>query len=314
MFTESQQKLLEEKQKEDSLKNEETVLYFRSVAENNSSVPRYAWFKAIKPGRGWWSGFTWLFEPETGFSLYKNGKIFCISKLNGKPLPNEEIAVLLQPGEKALFEFFLPHSPIPRERAEKLAEESFEERYHECHLFWKQKLNTAPGISLPEKRIEEMMYAGLLHLDLVTYGNEPDGTLAPTIGVYSPIGTESAPIIQYFNSMGWHDVARRSLMYFLDKQHDNGMIQNFGGYMVETGAALWSMGEYFRYTQDLEWVKEVKSRLLKSCEFLIRWREENMTDKWRMDQSAPLPPRGTGHHQRRTLCHQSRGFRWSSRV
>ena len=265
MFTETQQKLLEEKQKEDSLKNEETVLYFRSIAENNSDVPRYAWFKAIKPGRGWWSGFNWSFEPETGFSLYENGKIFCISKLNGKPLPNEEIAILLQPGETALFEFFLPHSPIPRERAEKLAGESFKERYHECRLFWKQKLEAASGINLPEKRIEEMMYAGLLHLDLVAYGHEPDGTLAPTIGVYSPIGTESAPIIQYFNSMGWHDVAKRSLMYFLDKQHDDGMIQNFGGYMVETGAALWSMGEYFRYTRDLEWVEEIKSKLLKSC-------------------------------------------------
>jgi hypothetical protein len=53
------------------------------------------------------------------------------------------------------------------------------------------------------------------------------------------------------------------------------MIQNFGGYMVETGAALWTMGEYFRYTRDTVWANEMKSKLLKSCEFLIKWREEN---------------------------------------
>ncbi len=116
-----------------------------------------------------------------------------------------------------------------------------------------------------------MIKAGLLHLDLITYGKEPDGTLAPSVGVYSPIGTESSPIMQFYMSMGWHDVAKRSLMYFLDKQHDDGMIQNFGGYMVETGAALWSMGEYFRYSNDTAWVREVEPKLLKACEFLFQW-------------------------------------------
>ena len=277
MFTDTQKKLLEEKQKEDSFKEEETVLWVRSVAENNSPVPRYAWFKAVKPGRGWWSGYQWNYDGERGFSQYENGRIFCISRLNGNPLVNEEMAVLLQPGEQAVFEFCIPHTPVTRERAENLSRQSFDKRYRECRQFWQDKLAAAPLISLPEKRIGEMMYAGLLHLDLIAYGKEPEGTLAPTIGIYSPIGTESAPIIQYFNSMGWHDIARRSLQYFLDKQHEDGMIQNFGGYMVETGAALWTMGEYFRYTHDLEWLLLAKPALLKSSEFLIGWREENMS-------------------------------------
>lgn len=275
MFTEAQMELLKQKQEEEDLNNEQTVLYFRVIAENNSQVPRYAWFKTIRPGYGWWAGYNWSFEKNTGFSLYENGKVFCISKMNNQPLPDEEIAILLQPGQNAIFEFFIPHSPVSRERAENLFNQLFEERYDECREFWLNKIGYAAKISLPEKRIEEMMKAGLLHLDIVAYGNEPKGILAPTIGVYSPIGTESSPIIQYFNSMGWDDIAKRSVNYFLDKQHDDGMIQNFGGYMVETGAALWTMGEYFRYTQDTIWAKEMKNKLLKSCEFLIKWREEN---------------------------------------
>jgi hypothetical protein len=275
MFTDEQMKLVEQEKAKMPFKDEETVLYFQVEAENNSNVPRYAWFKTIRPGIGWWSGYTWSFDGKTGYSSYNDGKVFCVSKLEGNPLPDEEIAILLAPGEKVIFEFFLPHSPVSKERAEKIFNQSFNERHKECREYWLEKLKVAADIDLPEKRIEEMMKAGLLHLDMVTYGNEPGGTLAPTIGVYSPIGTESSPMIQYYNSMGWNNIAKRSLMYFLDKQHDDGMIQNFGGYMIETGAALWSIGEYFRYTKDTIWVKEIKGKLLRSCEFLIDWREQN---------------------------------------
>jgi hypothetical protein len=48
--------------------------------------------------------------------------------------------------------------------------------------------------------------------------------------------------------------------------------------MVETGAALWSMGKYFRYTRDTAGVRQVETKLLKACEFLFQWREKNKND------------------------------------
>jgi hypothetical protein len=281
MFTPEQKESLKLILRNEPKNTEETVLYFRAVATNKSSVPRYAWFRTLRPGSGWWEKHFYNYNPETGFSGYSSDRVFGISKLNGKPLPNEEIAVLLKPYEEVVFEFCLPHSPISEERALRLAKQSFDEKHAECRNFWKAKLNNAATIKLPEKRIEEMLQAGLLHLDLITYGNEPDGTLAPSVGVYSPIGTESSPIIQFYSSMGLQNIAKRSLMYFLDKQHEDGMIQNFGGYMVETGAALWSMGEYYRYTRDTAWVKQVEPKLLKACEFLLQWREKNKTESLR---------------------------------
>lgn len=256
-------------------KTESTVLYFRSEATNQAAVPRYAWFKTVRPVVGQWMKIDYSLNRETGFSSFSTGSVFAISKLNGRPLHDEETAVLIKPGEKAVFEFVVPHAPISIERALELSKQSFDSRYSECKRFWKDKLDKAAQIRVPEQRINEMIQAGLLQLDLITYGNEPDGTLAPTIGIYSPIGTESSPIIQFYNSMGLPDIARRSLMFFLEKQHDDGMIQNFGGYMVETGAALWSMGEYYRYTKDKEWVKLVEPKLLKASNFLLRWRAEN---------------------------------------
>ncbi len=275
MLTKEQEDQVKPRLKAEKEKTESTVLYYRNEAINKAAVPRYAWFKTVRPVIGRWMKIDYSFNKGTGFSSFSSGSVFGISRLNGRPLPDEEIAVLLKPNDKAVFEFVVPHTPISKERALDLSKQSFDARCDECKLFWKEKLNKAAQISVPDQRISEMIQAGLLNLDLVTYGSEPDGTLAPTIGVYSPIGTESSPIIQFYNSMGLRDIARRCLMFFLEKQHDDGMIQNFGGYMVETGAALWSMGEFFRYTKDKEWVKLVERKLLRACDFLLRWRAEN---------------------------------------
>jgi hypothetical protein len=275
MFTKEQEADLKIRKPAAMSTDEETVLFFRTEIRNTGQVPRYAWIKTPRPGTGWWHKYDYRFDAASGMSSFKDGTVFCISKLNGKPLPNEEMAVLVAPGASVLFEFTFPHSPISPARAQELALASWDNKLGETKQFWQAKLEKAGKITVPEKRISEMLRAGLLHLDLITYGNEPDATLAPNIGVYSPIGTESAPIVQFYTSMGRYDLAKRSINYFLDKQHDDGFIQNFGGYMVETGAALWTMGEYFRHSRDLEWAKIASAKILKSCNYLIDWRNKN---------------------------------------
>ncbi|NMC37590.1 MAG: hypothetical protein GYA41_04625 [Bacteroidales bacterium] len=276
-FTEEQEEIIGDLLKKEKEKKEETVLYQKVEAENTSYSPAYAFFRTLRPGRGWWEKIPFDYDREKGFSSFSADRVFGISRMNGKPLPDQEIAVLLKPGEKVIFEFLLPHSPVSRERAVRLAGESFDARLADCVEFWKGKLEASAKVSLPDRRIDEMMKAGLLHLDLITYGKEPDGILAPCPGVYSPIGSESSPIIQFYSSMGLSDIAKRSFMFFLEKQNNEGMIQSFGGYMIETGGALYTIGEYFRYTHDTAWISEISSKLLKSCDYLIRWRERSKT-------------------------------------
>jgi len=284
MFTKEQQAQYDSLLPGEMNKAEETVLCMRVVAVNTASVPRYAFFRNVSPNLGsaaWGGKAPWSFDGTKGFGLYQNGRVFSVSRLNGKPLAAEEVAIELQPGKTATLEINLLHRPIPAERAARLAAISFEDRFAQARRYWQEKLAAAAQIDLPEKRITEMIRAGLLHLDLVAYGQEPHGTLVPTIGVYTAIGSESSPIIQFMDSMGWHDEARRALTYFLDKQHEDGFMQNFGGYMLETGAALWSMGEHYRYTRDDEWVKQIEPKLLKACEFMLKWRQRNQRDDLR---------------------------------
>ena len=282
MLTEEQTALRERILPQEMNREEETVLYFRGVATNKARVPRYAWFKNVVP-----NAFVlnddrqYEFDGDHGFVSYSEDRVCCVSKLGGRPLGKEEMAVLLPPGETITFEFYLPHRPISRARAEELSRQSFEDRWEECRAFWREKLSRAASIKLPEPRIEEMVKAGLLHLDLVSYGLEPAGTIVPTIGVYTAIGSESSPIIQFMESMGWNDVAERALQFFLDKQHEDGLMQNYGGYMLETGAALWSLGEHYRYTRDEDWVLNVKDHLLKAFDYLAKWRDRNKTEELR---------------------------------
>lgn len=278
VFTEEQKVILEKKIAETPPDKEEVVLCSKTEIENTGSVPRYAWVKVPQTGNGNWK---YKFDNTTGFSAFSKDRVFCVSKFNGQPIGNEELAVLLQPKQKAVFEFYLLHSPISNDRAEELAKQSFETKYAQSKAYWNTKLDRAAKIKVPEQRIQEMIQAGLLHLDLITFGKEPNGTLATNVGIYSPIGTESAPIIQFYASMGWEDEAKRSLMYFLDTQQESGLIANYSGYMVETGAVLWNIGEYFRYTQDKEWIEQIKPKLLKSCDYLIEWRNNNKIEKLR---------------------------------
>jgi len=200
MFTKEQQALYDSLLPAEMNQSEETVFCGRITALNTSSVPRYAFFKNVTPSSA--AEPEWSFDGAHGLGQYQSGRAFSVARLNGMPLSQEEIAVELKPGETATFELYLPHRPISNERALKLAKTKFSDRLDECRAFWKSKLAVAAQIDLPEQRIKEMIQAGLLHLDLITYGQEPKGTLTSTIGIYSAIGSESAPIIQFIDSMG----------------------------------------------------------------------------------------------------------------
>ncbi|WP_391573170.1 hypothetical protein [Cohnella sp.] len=267
-------------------REEETVLIYRVVAENSAEVPRYAWFKVPVPNGTWVPSILEKnvkseYDSRRGYGVFESGDIGFVAKLGGAPVPQEEVAVLLKPGETLTFDLIFPHRPVSAERAARLAELDVSAKLTECRRYWQGKLDAAAKLNIPEERIADGVRAGLLHLDLISYGQEPDGPVTPTIGVYPPIGSESSPIIQFMDSMGQHRLAERYLAYFLEKQQDDGAIFNFLEYMIETGCVLWSLGEHYRYTRDDGWVESIRTKLQKSCDYLVAWRNRNKREELR---------------------------------
>lgn len=257
---------------------ETTVLCARIEAVNSAPVPRYAFFKAPFPAK---RTVAHEFDGDEGFVRFSADRVFAIARLNGSALPQHEVAVLVPPGSSVLFEFVLPHRPVPAERARALSQWNLLERLEDCRAYWRGKLDASGRIHVPEQRINQMIQAGLLHLDLVTYGLEPEGPLAAAVGIYSPIGSESAPIIQIFDSFGRHDLSRRALACFLEKQHPDGFMQNFDSYEIEVGCVLWTIGEHYRVTRDDRWAADIAPQVLKACNFLLTWRARNQREDLR---------------------------------
>lgn len=273
VFTPEQEQAFERRLKTERNPGDQTVFCFRAVACNTAAVPRYAWFKTVTPLT---TGPCSPLDPRTGMQAFAGGGVFAISRFNGGPLAREEMAMLLQPGESCTLEFRVPHRPLPRARAAAFLRRDFEALLADCRAYWRKRGADAARIRLPEKAIENRFRAGILHLDINGYGREPAGPVAPTVGVYAPIGSESAPILQIMDAIGRTRLAERMLHYFLAKQHDDGFMQNFHGYMLETGAVLWSMGEHFRTTRDERWVRRVRPNVEKACDYLLAWRRRNL--------------------------------------
>ncbi len=283
-FTEEQKKRYQEMRVGELSRDEETVIRCRIVAINTAKVPRYVWFKAVHPllGAGYMNQPAYIQDPLTGFGKKKDtGLVFGISKLDDQPIPQSEIAVLVQPGKSCVMEFTVPHRPVSEERARALASRSFDAGLEECRAFWKSKLNAAGSIEVPEPRITEMVKAGLLQLDLATYGNEPDKALLMSSGIYSAQAGEVWENAVFYDSLGLHDLARRALQFFLEKQQENGFIQNFSGYMLETGCVLLAFAEHFRYTRDDAFAASVARQVVKACQYVLDGLARNRREELR---------------------------------
>lgn len=283
MLTDEQRQHTKSILDEELVREEETVMYVRVIAENHTDAPVYSFIAAPDPIPGWdWSYPVpdLRYDAENGY-LYSpiTGKVLCIYTVDGQPMPQIEMSALLSPGQKMVFEYKIPHRPISQERAFQLKRLSYDEKFAEAKVFWENELKGSAKISLPEKRIEEMIKAGLLHMDIGYFGKNPDKPVVPIVGVYTGIGSESSPGIQFLDTVGLHDLAKRALQFFLELQREDGFIQNHGGYMLETGCVLWTMGEHYRMTRDREWLLSVKDNVVRACDYLLRWREENLGDE-----------------------------------
>jgi len=148
--------LAETTEAETRRREQETICCVRVKACNTGDVPRYAWFRTVRPVAG-----HQLFLPvplerdefdsRAGCSLIDDDRIYAVTLFNNRPMPQSEMAVLLGPGEIATWDMLIPHCPITRRRAEKLAAFDYDRHLASCRPTGATSL-TAAAASACRKR------------------------------------------------------------------------------------------------------------------------------------------------------------------
>ncbi len=269
-------------------RSEEVVLLMKVRARNTGKAPAYAFFSASVPMylnyaencRAAAPMKYTLADGILSLDEYDSGCV-AVNLLNGTGVREDELSVLVMPGEEAVFEIRVPNGPVSRERAKAIARLDYDLHYRSCRAYWNSILKEAAPVSLPEKELENRLKAGILHTVMATTG-EQSGPMMADVGLYyTPIGSESAPMILCYDWLGMPSRAARCLEYFIGRLDERGALFTYSNYENETGPFLWTAAEHFRYTRDAEWIRRYAEPLKRACNYLLEWRNANKTDECR---------------------------------
>ena len=154
MLTADQKAEMERIHDREIFKEEETVIYIKINATNTGAAPRYSWMRIpeanvfVNPGK---SSLSSSYDNTKGYGSFSDERVYLVATLNGKPVPQQEMAVLLAPGESVEYLFKIPHRPVSRERADALAGQSWRRHHDACKAFWTRKIDRMASVSVPEK-------------------------------------------------------------------------------------------------------------------------------------------------------------------
>ncbi len=274
VLSEEQQKIAQE-----GKNGTDTLLRVEFSAENRSKTSKIAYFRFPHINTPVMAESCKLAQKfEGGVGYYKN-KVFC-RFISSRGVPTaQECAFILAPNEKISFQGVLFHSPVSVEESKGYDPLDFADRKAAVKAYWEASLGTLKDWRLPERQIDEGLKTGYIHLTESCYGKRGEDILAPAVGVYSPIGSESSPVIRFLDAVGKNEQAEKCLNYFFSKQRADGFIQNMVGYMLENGACLYTAGRHFALTDNKPWVLAQREKIILAAEYLIAWIERNKTEE-----------------------------------
>lgn len=145
--------------------------------------------------------------------------------------------------------------------------------------YWQGIMTEAAQIELPDKKLEDVIYASVVHC-LMASRNEELGDRFVAWGASSDYGFmegEANPIIKGLDMLGHHDYAGRALDYTMHHLTPDGVIRLPGfAYTPLIGTAwhLWAVGNHYELTEDKDWLRKAAQRLSWSSRWVVRQAEK----------------------------------------
>jgi len=141
--------------------------------------------------------------------------------------------------------------------------------------YWKDVLAEGMQIKIPEKGLEDVINASVVHCLIAARNDENGEIFSPWIASaeYGALESESHAIVLGMDQMGFHDFARRSLDFFIDQYKPDGHLTT-GYTLMGMGQHLYTLGEHFKLNNDRDWLEGRAPKLAKACEWIINEREK----------------------------------------
>ena len=145
--------------------------------------------------------------------------------------------------------------------------------------YWQGIMSDAIQIELPDKKLENVIYASMVHC-LLASRNEELGDRFVAWGAssdYAYMEGEANPIIKGLDMLGHHEYAGRALDYAMHHFTPDGVIRLPGfAYTPLVGTAwhLWGVGNHYELTEDKDWLRKAAPKLAWSSRWVVRQAEK----------------------------------------
>lgn len=174
-----------------------------------------------------------------------------------------------------------------------LANLDFDRERSEVSRAWRRRLDESSRLITPEPMLNDFYRAQAGHL-LINCEREPDQPRRfARVGSfhYGAFGNESCMMVVELDRRGYHKEAQECLDAWLHYQGSVGLPGDFsskegilygaggyedGGYNQHHGWILWCLVEHYRFTRDLEWLKQSSAGILAGAEWIIRETQRTM--------------------------------------
>ncbi len=210
----------------------------------------------------------------------------------------------LNPGKSHELFFAIPSITLDKdEEIEALRNRKFDTDCQRLCEFWNTHTANGAAINTPEPWLNGFYKAHNRHLLINSLRDLDSERLYAHVGTFSygVYANESIMMVSDFDRRGYHKEAENCLQTWLDFQGTVMLPGNFkdkdglfygaggsesGGYNKHHGYIMWGMAEHWWYTRDKAWMSKVVTKLIMSCDWIIRQRKETMVNN--SDGTRPI--------------------------
>lgn len=139
----------------------------------------------------------------------------------------------------------------------------------DTQAYWRQVMEPAMSFEIPDPLLENLIISSQVHCMLAAR-NEDYTNVAAWIASsdYGPLESEAQSVIRGMQFTGNHEFALKAHNYFIKRYNKEGFVTPTYTVMG-TGWHLWCLGEYYKLTEDKEWLAANADEIARVCRWLM---------------------------------------------